>query len=206
MAVNWSLGVMPDIGGNALNAFRTGREEVRKEKHDLETLALRKEEIGVRRGEAEAKAQERKRSQMVTLAKLYAHAEKGPEQFAQAKSAAAQLFGPEVLAEVPEQFDPQWIGQQRMIAEAMAKDGDDAISGIARELQDAGYQPGTKAFSDAMRGVIQNKYASDYVDEAGNTRRRSALQLQPQAAGDDEWEVVQPGGGGGNVTGNFPGQ
>ena len=61
----------------------------------------------------------------------------------------------------------------------LLSDKPDSISGVARELQDAGYQPGSPEFAQAMRDVINSKYASDYVDEAGNTRRRSALTLTP---------------------------
>ena len=70
-----------------------------------------------------------------------------------------------------------------MIADAFEKDGGQQISGIARELVDAGYRPGTPEFQRAMTGVINNKYASDYVDDKGNTRRRSALNLTPAQGG-----------------------
>ena len=96
--------------------------------------------------------------------------------------AAAQQMGLDV-SQAPPTYDPNWVGQQRMIASLFEKGNEQQISGIARELQDAGYKPGTPEFNEAMKGVIQNKYASEYVDEGGATRRRSALQLEggPQA-------------------------
>lgn len=219
MAVNWNLGVMPNIGGNALDAFRTGQQEVRQEKRDDEATALRREEIGVRRGEAEAKAAERKRDEVGMFAKLLDHA-KDETTYRQALGAAKQYGLP--VDQAPPNFDPAWIAEQKIIVRAF-QDGDgEKISGIARELEDAGYQRGTPEFAQAMRGVINNKYASDYVDGEGNTRRRSALNLpgsqggpQPGAIEDgyrfkggnpadpNAWEAV----GGPQVApaGNFPG-
>jgi hypothetical protein len=91
--------------------------------------------------------------------------------------AAAQQMGLDV-SQAPPQYDPNWVGQQRMIASLFEKGNEQQLSGIARELTDAGYKPGTPEFNEAMKGVIQNKYASEYVDGRGATRRRSALQLE----------------------------
>lgn len=130
------------------------------------------------------KRQEQRRATVQDVAKLFQGVT--PENYGQ-RIAAAQQLGIDVST-VPQTYDPAWVQQNAAIFNAFAKDGGQQISGIARELVDAGYQPGTEAFNTAMRGVIENKYASEYVDEYGNTRRRSALslgaptQIAPQAA------------------------
>lgn len=169
--------------------------------------------------EAQLKAQEAGRKQMTQMAQLLNQAT--PENYQQILGVAGQM-GFDV-SKVPQAYDPAWVESQKMIVEAFVKDDGQTISGIARELQDAGYQPGTPEFNDAMRGVINNKYASEYVDQGGNTRRRSALNLPPSGqsgpqpgavvggfrfkGGDpndrNSWE--QAGGGGGNVTSGFLG-
>lgn len=136
---------------------------------------------------AQADQQQARIEQMTTTAKLLDDARDEPTY--QRSLAAARQLGLDVSS-APPTFDPAWVDQQRMIVGAFTKDGGSQISGIARELSDAGYQPGTPEFAEAMRGVIQNKYASDYVDEQGNTRRRSALNL---------------GGGSGATMGGFAG-
>lgn len=136
---------------------------------------------------AQADQQQARIEQMTTTAKLLDDARDEPTY--QRSLAAARQLGLDVSS-APPTFDPAWVDQQRMIVGAFTKDNGSQISGIARELSDAGYQPGTPEFADAMRGVIQNKYASDYVDEQGNTRRRSALSL---------------GGGSGATMGGYAG-
>jgi hypothetical protein len=76
------------------------------------------------------------------------------------------------------EFEP-WRQTQLFILKAVeTPEGQKELSGIARELLNAGYKQGTPEFEQAMRGVINSKYASEYVDEKGNTLRRSALNLQ----------------------------
>lgn len=106
------------------------------------------------------------------------------EQTYQQGLAAAKQLGMDT-SKAPPNFDPAWVNQNKLIARVFLKDNGQTISGIARELIDAGYKPETPEFAEAMKGVIQNKYASDYVDEQGNTRRRSALALPggPAASG-----------------------
>lgn len=88
---------------------------------------------------------------------------------------AAQRLGLDTNG-APPNFDPQWVGEMKFLATAM-QDRRDDLPGIADELVAAGFNPGTPEFIEAMRGVINNKYASEYVDEGGNIRRRSALAL-----------------------------
>lgn len=198
---NWGL-----MGGNnALSMFQFGAQLGRDARASQEERAL-KEAVGAyatnpgdpnalagvmkadprlgmqfqqQQAQRAAAQQEQRRASVQDVAKLFNGVT--PENYSQ-RIAAAQQMGLDV-AGVPQSYDPAWVQQNAAIFNAFAKDGGQQISGIARELQDAGYQPGTEAFNTAMRGVIENKYASEYVDEYGNTRRRSALSLgAPQPA------------------------
>jgi hypothetical protein len=120
-----------------------------------------------------AKRQEAQRGRVKEIARLFDGVT--PENYGQ-RIAAAQSLGIDV-AGVPQQFDPAWVAQNKAIFDAFADDDGQRLSGLARELVDAGYQPNTPGFNKAMREVISNKYASEYVDEYGNTRRRSLLDL-----------------------------
>lgn len=240
MSVNWSLGLSPDIGGNAFNSFLKG-QEARKEQDTQNALAriltggqvpgqkpnplaagipqpgtiggqMRADGIGGGLGANAPDAQPDMSGDWAILAKnnpqmfmqlqqqqraqAAAQAKAQQEQFATAakllegvtdeatyrqRLGAARQMGIDV-SRVPQNYDPQWVQQTTQMFRLLS-DKPDSISGIARELQDAGYKPGTPEFEQAMRDVISSKYASDYVDEQGNTRRRSVLSFgAPQAA------------------------
>lgn len=136
--------------------------------------------IQLQQQEQDRAAQEQKlqRQKMLDVARLLNEAT--PKNYGQVLGAAQQM-GIDVTR-VPQQFDPNWIAQQKLIVSSFLDDKDDTLPGIAQELVAAGYQPGTPEFANAMRSVINSKYASDYVDAQGNTRRRSVLNLQQPAA------------------------
>ena len=149
MAVNWGLGQ----GNNALAMFQQGaqlggqiRERREQAEHRNALLAQNQQqeerqqaEFAAQQEERAGKQQEATRTRLAQMAKLLAHGEKGPEQWQQARSAALQLFGPEALANVPEQYDANYAAQQRLIVEAMAKDGGQQMTARFRELKEAGY-------------------------------------------------------------------
>lgn len=198
MAVNWNMGVMPNFGTNALAMFERGREMKREDdtRNALSAYAQNPNDqtlapvmaadprLGLQlRGQQqsqEANQRRQQQEQMLTMGKLLNSAN-DPQSYAQSR-AAAQQYGID-LSGVPEQYDPAWVGQQRLLVNAFNEDGGEKISGIARELVDAGYDLGTPDGQAALRSVISNKYASEYVDEGGNTRRRSALNLAPTQGG-----------------------
>jgi hypothetical protein len=144
---------------------------------------------------------------MGTVRQLLAKAGSSPEGWAQAMG-AAQSMGIDTST-IPQQYDPQWVQQQLFIMDALEKE-QDSLPGIAQELVAAGYQPDTPEFAQAMRQVINSKYASDYVDQQGNTRSRSVLDIGgqggPQAGAVEDgyrfkggnpsdpnsWEPVEP--------------
>lgn len=201
--INWSLGLSPDIGGNVFKAFQHGQEQRQQQdtKNALQRYATnpddpaaigllaqadprlalqaqqmqqQRQRLAAEQKEAELKAG---RQRLQDVAKLFHGVTQ--ENYGQRLSIAQQM-GLD-LSGVPQQFDPNWVAQTGEMYRVLS-DNADKLPGIAQELIAAGYQPGTEGFVQAIRGVINNKYASDYVDESGNTRRRSALQLPGTAA------------------------
>ena len=206
---DWSLLRVPDFGATFMQAFEQGRERKRQDEtrnalmayaqnpseQGLNALAQYAPEVAIQeRGrfqQQQIAAQERQTDLLPKVGRLLSEVQKDPSKYGMIRSAAIQMgFDP---AAIPETYDPAWVQQQAMVAQALAADGGAQISGLARELADAGYVQGTPEFAQAMRSVISNKYASDYVDEAGNVRRRSALDLgQPAAPEPQPSQGVEP--------------
>jgi len=155
--------------------------------------------ISMRSQAIQGQAQQRQQQQadMGTFRRLLKRAAASPEGWQQALG-AAQNLGLDVSS-IPQQYDPEWASQQLFIMDAMEQD-QEGLKGIAYELQQAGYEPGTPEYEQAARQIISNKYASEYVDQQGNTRRRSMLDLQgpqagelPQVTDDASYEALPAG-------------
>lgn len=152
---------------------------------DMQTIARHNPQLFMQLQQRQAQAEEaaRKRQQeqvaaqrtrLTETAKLFEGVT--PENYGQ-RLALAQQLGIDTSA-APQSFDPAWVQQNAQIMR-FAVDKPDELSGIAKELVNAGYQPDTPQFKSAMASVINSKYAAEYVDEFGNTRRRSALNVTP---------------------------
>lgn len=185
---NWGL----LQGNNALGMFQQGaqmgqaivaRREERENRNAL--LDMRQQELAMRQRESEARAGEaaskRQGEQLVMGGRLARAVRAGELDYATALQ-IGQRQGLDV-SKAPQAADPKWLNEQIAIGSLYEKDGGQTLSVIARELQDAGYKLDSPEGQAALRSVIQNKYAAEYVDEAGNTRRRSALNLQPSQGG-----------------------
>lgn len=207
MAINWGMAGGQDTGTNALAMFERGREMKREDttRNALSAYAQNPNDqtlapvlaadprLGIQlRGQQQtqqANQRKQQQEQMLIMGKLLRNAN-DPQSYAQSRT-AAQQYGLDISG-VPEQFDPAWVGQQRLLVDAFNEDGGAKISGIARELVDAGYDIESPEGQAALRSVISNKYASEYVDDRGNTRRRSALNLEP-AQGGPQPGVIEDG-------------
>ena len=104
---------------------------------------------------------------MQQLGRLLNHAT--DETTYQQSLAAAKQIGLDVSS-APPSFDPQWVGQQKLVLQAYEKDGGAQISGLKRELIDAGYVDGSPELSQAMLTALRGKYAPQYTDQQGNVR------------------------------------
>lgn len=213
------------IGINALAAFKAGREEREKAnyknalagyamnpseeglgalaQHNPEFVIGEKQRMAAAQQQQQTQQREQQREDLPIMGKLLGMAQDEPTY--QRALAVARQYGLDV-SQAPPQFDPEWVGGMRSLVTALADP--EAMKGIAYELQMAGYKPGTPEFEQAARSVISNKYASEYVDEQGNLRRRSALNLGggavgPQPYDPNEWEEVGEAGVG-NGPATFP--
>lgn len=211
------------VANNALAAFQMGRQErehqdmrrafgdyaVNPSEQSLNALAQYEPRFVMAERDRQAQAQQQQQQQAREQQQVIARLVNGvsDEGTYQQALSAAQRLGLDTTG-APPNFDPQWVGEMKFLATALS-DRQDDLPGIAEELVAAGYRPGTPEFVEAMRGVINSKYASEYVDEGGNIRRRSALAL-PGGPGAEMPPETLPadfdfgaGGGVGNGTGGF---
>lgn len=128
--------------------------------------------------ETQQKQQEQRLKGTEQLGRLLNHAQ-DEASYQQALSAAKQI-GIDT-AGAPPNFDPNWVNRQKAVLAAFDKDGGSQISGLARELNDAGYKSGTPEFEQAMRTALQGKYAPTYTDEKGNMRQGQLPALPSRA-------------------------
>ena len=120
----------------------------------------------------QAEQQKQRQVDLGTVRKLLRQAKTNPMQALQ----AAQEMGIDV-SRVPQPDSPEfqgWVDQQIFIADAM-EGQEETLSGMAKELVDAGYKPNTPEFEDAMRKGFEGKYSTEYTDATGNKRRRSVF-------------------------------
>lgn len=147
--------------------------------------------IGMRSQQQQAAAQQaeaqrkQQMEQMGTFRQLLEKAGSDPMQ----AFGAAQQMGID-LSGVPQpgtpEFEP-WRQQQLFILGALEKEGDN-LPGLAREvmfaLPEDQRDPNSPVFRQAFTAALENKYAAEYTDAQGNTRRRAIIgqtQQQQQA-------------------------
>lgn len=195
MAVNWSLGQQPNALAMMMQGFEAGQERKRQEgvrnalgtlvQNPLDqgafgTLAQNAPELALQfRGQQQTQQAEQAKGQqqhLIQMGRLLNNAR--DEATYQQSLAAARQIGIDT-SRAPANFDPNWVAQQKTVLSAFEKDGGQQISGLARELQDAGYQPGTRAFQEAMTVALQGKYAPQYTDDKGNLRQGKLPPLPP---------------------------
>jgi hypothetical protein len=150
---------------------------VRQQKQQNALMQQRQEIVQAQQQEAQAKAEQ---DQASTFRQLLKQAETNPQQ----AFMAAQQLGIDV-SRIPQpgtpEFEP-WRQQQLFIADALERDKD-SLPGLAQEVMLAlppdQRDPNSPVFRQAFTAALENKYAAEYTDEQGRTRRRAIIG-QPQ--------------------------
>ena len=203
-----ALALGQQTGNNVLNAFMQGRQmaEQRNERNALASYAKDPSEanfggladvrpdiaINVRSqqaAQAEA-ARKQQMEQMGTFRQLLEQAGTNPQQ----AFGAAQQLGIDV-SQLPQpgtpEFEP-WRQQQLFIVNALEKEGDN-LPGLADEvmlaLPENERDPNSPVFRQAFTAALENKYAAEYTDAQGNTRRRAIIGQQQQVASQQQAPV-----------------
>lgn len=193
-----ALAVGQQTGDNVMDAFQQGRQ-MRQERDERNALAAYAKDpneanlgglADVRpdlainlRSQQEAQAQAARKQQMEqmgTFRQLLEQAGTNPQQ----AFGAAQQLGIDVSA-LPQpgtpEFEP-WRQQQLFIVDALEKEGDN-LPGLAQEvmlaLPEDQRDPNSPVFRQAFTAALENKYAAEYTDASGATRRRAIIG-QPQ--------------------------
>lgn len=163
---------------NALAQFDPSNPET------LKPIMQANPEVGIRlQGQVEARQQaaaQKQSEQMIQMRKLLEFAGENPQQ----AFAAARQMGIDT-SQIPQPGSPEfepWRQQQLFIMGALEKEGDN-LPGLAREvmmaLPEDQRDPNSPVFRQAFTAALENKYAAEYTDEQGNTRRRAII-AQPQ--------------------------
>jgi hypothetical protein len=196
-----ALALGQQTGDRVLNSFMQGRQmaEQRNERNALAAYAKDPSEAsfagladvrpdlaiqvrGQQASQADA-ARKQQMEQMGTFRQLLEQAGSNPQQ----AFAAAQQLGLDVSG-VPQpgtpEFEP-WRQSQLFIMDALEKEGDN-LPGLAQEvmlaLPEDQRDPNSPMFRQAFTAALENKYAAEYTDAQGNTRRRAIIgQPQQQA-------------------------
>lgn len=172
MPVNWQMGG----GNNALANFGYGvqlgqnmvdRREAREQQNAL--LDMRRKELDARlveqqQSQAEKERQQR-RANMGDVAKLFDGVT--AENYGQRVSLAQQM-GLDVSG-VPQGYDPAWIEQQRTAFQFFA-DKPEVLSNAGKQAIDAGFEPGTPEYTEAVRRIVSASMARPYTGGQGETR------------------------------------
>lgn len=211
-------------------AFQQGMDRGRAEREDRETkgalsayamnpddpeafkkLAQWRPDIAISvredRSRQQQEARGQQRNDLPVIARLLEGVQDEPSY--QQALAAAQRYGIDI-SDAPPAFDPQWREQTLMLAQAaQTPQGQEAISNAGKQAVDAGFQPGTPEFSDAVRKIVTASMAQPFTGAQGETRLYTpdpfggGGQVQGVPFDPNEWEIVEQGDAGGNASGGF---
>jgi hypothetical protein len=201
-----ALAMGQQSGNNFMNAFMQGRQMAEQRDYrnalaqfdpskpeTLQPIMAVRPEVGLQlRGQVQAQqaaAAKKQDADAGTFRQLLVQAGENPQQAIM----AAQQLGIDT-SRFPQpgtpDFEP-WRQQQLFIVDALERDKD-SLPGLAQEVMLAlpadQRDPNGPAFRQAYTAALENKYAAEYTDAQGNTRRRAIIgqpqqqQAQPEQA------------------------
>jgi hypothetical protein len=141
---------------------------------------------GQQREQQQAQTKQRG-EQMQQLGRLLNHAT--DETTYQQSLAAAKQIGLDVSS-APPSFDPNWVGQQKLVLQAYEKDGGQALSNYGKIAVDEGFRPGTPQYT----ARVTQLYTADQVKTIPTQPGGGVAQYNP-ATGRTEMVIVPNQGG-----------
>lgn len=210
MSINWQLGAMPDIAGNALNAFQQGQQQRREQdqRNALTAYATNPNDQSFNallptmkpeqaaqlvqqrqeyQAEQAATAQKTRIEQMGTVAQLLKAAKANPALYPQILSKAQSLGIP--IDGAPQQFDPAWVDSNIAMADAFMTKGPEAFSNYGKIAMDLGLQPGTQPFNEKVASL----YKADQVKTIPYTQGGGVAGYNPVSG--EVVPIIQPNDG-----------
>lgn len=198
MAINWELGVAPDIIGNALNGLAEGRKDkafsslvanpsdpnalatyARYDPRGAMAFQQQQSKAAADKLAAEDAAKKRQTEMVKQTASILRQVKADPSKYPLARQAAIQLGVP--AESIPEQYDPNWISQQDMIYTAFEKDGGVTLTNAAKQVGELGYDINTPQGKAVLAQLINADNSKPYVDESGRQRLYTGFNVAPNA-------------------------
>jgi hypothetical protein len=183
--VNWQLGLSPDVGGSAYNAFLKGQEMGQADRasnalaayavdpndQNLNALAPHNPQFVIGQKQAQAKAQQDQQAendrkaheQLVTVSRLFDGVQ--DEQTYQQRLGIAHRMGLD-LTDAPPNFDPGWVHETGQIFKFFA-DTPQAMSTIGKQAVDEGFKPGTPEFNNRVMELGKQQAIRVFTPQPG---------------------------------------
>lgn len=204
--VNWALGVMPDIGGNAMAAFERGRQQreqqdarkaltayaVNQTPESLNALAPYNPEFVIKERDrlaaSQRERQEQRRADLPLIGRLLDNATDDASW--QQSLNIAREYGIDT-SELPATYDPTVIAQYKQTLQLLQDPkAQEALSTAGKLAVDRGYKPGTPEFNKVVTEIWmaeQNK-TIPYTQGGGVAGYNSAT--------GQTFTIIQPNPGG----------
>ena len=155
MSINWEMGLMPNIGGNALAAFQQGRQRVVQERQQAEDRQWQMQEreatLAKRQTDAQAAQIAKVRETAIQTSRL-ADSVTDENSYQQARRLAANLQMD--VSKMPPTYNPEWVQEQRMVSRFLAEKPE-AASNFGKIATDKGFRPGTPEFAADVAAQVK---------------------------------------------------
>lgn len=185
-------------GGFSLNDIL---QQTQERDHRDQQLQMQRQELAQRQATFQAQQQKGQNEQHEALIKRAGNIARtikaDPSKYAMGRTVALRMGIPP--SEFPETYDPKWVDEQVMMADAWDKDGGQSLTSNMKELVALGYKPGTPEFQSALAQSINAGYAKPYTGSGGETRLYTPniavpqQQAAPQAQQAPQAGIPQPG-------------
>lgn len=220
MAVNWGLGLAPDIIGTAMNAFEQGKQ-MRREDASRNAMAaiLRPTPVGQTPGigdgvganrpdpysqltpqdmatvqqfqQRQSQIEQRQREASAEQVRILGNLISGVQDEPSYQRALAAARSAGIdVSKAPPTYNPEYVAQSRLLVSAYQKDGGQSLSTFGKIAQDEGFQPGTPQYNARVTQLVQ----ADAVKTIPYTQGGGVAGFNPLTGTTSS--IVQPNPGG----------